>query len=225
MSRILNADATNCNAAVRAWSASRIAMQDPAAAEAAGLRLDIELLQERLAEREAAVTALHAEVGKARAAGEESGRAAGRAEADTRAAEALDCLRKGAEGALALFKAEMASTERLAALLASTVLEQLFGDAAHRGEIVIGLLRHRIAELDRSAVIRIEVSRADFPDAATLATLAESLGGRFEAKASDDLAGGDCRIKLLLGAMEVGLNQQWGCLSAELAAMSEGGRA
>lgn len=186
----------------------------------AALRQQVETLEAELLERDEALAALASERDLARAEGEASGREAGLAEADARREEALALLEKTAASASKALGERLETMERLAALLARTCLDRLFGEAGARGKLVADLLRHQLERLRGAAIVEIEVAAQDF-DADSVSSIA-SAGVRIVL--ADALDSGDCRIRLALGALEIGLDQQWGVLSGildEIAAAPE----
>ncbi|MBS0253862.1 MAG: hypothetical protein JSS36_01285 [Proteobacteria bacterium] len=166
----------------------------------------LQAAEARLAELETAVEA-------ARREGEQQGRLAAEMEYEedrSAALERLAAMALAAEKALIAFgeRAEMAGLS-----IAIAALDKLFGPAEARREAMADLIRRQRAELGRAAVIRVEVARADFPDTREVAQLAAEVGiERAAILVRDDLDQGACELRLTLGAMECGLDQQWGVL-------------
>lgn len=166
-------------------------------------------------EAEAAQTAMDHTQALAQAAAE--ARAAGRDEGAAAKDEALEVLAGAAERALDELRQDLSGLEVLAVALSRAALAKVFGEADDLGDRVARLVRRQLAEVERSAVLRIEVSAADFRDAAALEALGSRAGlSGIETCALDTLAAGDCRIRLRLGELEIGLAQQWGRLQALL---------
>jgi len=150
-------------------------------------------------------------------AAEARGRDAGFAEGQEAKAEALARLEAAADRALDQFRTDLRGMETLAVALSKAALAKVFGDDRDMAYRVARLVRRQIEALDRDAVLRIEVAAGDFADAAALDALALDAGlDGIEIKAVDELDAGDCRIRLRLGELDVGLSQQWGRLSALL---------
>lgn len=185
--------------------------QDP---EVERLREALAGTEHKLAEQERLIAEIPAALEGALAEGE----AKGRAEAERRETERLDVLGKAAERALARHGEEMAALERLAALLARTCLDRMLLADESRTETVAALLRAQLVRLEAGAAVRIQVSAEDFPSAEALEALAPA---PCEIVASPALKGGDCTIQLRLGALEIGIGQQWGTLRAALEEMAE----
>jgi flagellar biosynthesis/type III secretory pathway protein FliH len=187
------------------------------------LRGQIDALAAELAMRDEAISAHAAELEISFSKGEADGRAAGRKEAEDHSAKALALVESAAEQAAARFDEELKAMERLAALVARTCLERMLLASDERVEIVVDLIRQQVAALGDEAAIRLEVSPEDFDCADALARLSVSLAGRMcEIVASEGLRSGDCTIALRLGAIDVGLDQQWSSLRAALDAMIDG---
>jgi flagellar biosynthesis/type III secretory pathway protein FliH len=219
VSGLIKSDAAGLDARVRA-------LVFDAAGNAAAPAPDPELvlLRERaldleaaLAERDATAVQLSEAAQAAYEEGEAAGREAGRAEADAGRAETLERLQENAESAVAALEERLEATDRLAALLARTCLDKMFGAAGPRGALVEDLIRHQLDALRQEAVIEIHVSAEDFdcPDAAAAAAPACKI------IVSEALASGDCTIRLGLGGLEIGLGRQWDTLRAALDGMIE----
>jgi len=194
--------------------------------EILALRRDLEALTARLAERDAEIVRLRKSGETAHAEGEAAGREAGRQAAEDRSEEILSSLRTGIDAALARYAEELASLGRLSALVAREGLAKLVGDGATRAALLEDMIRAQIEKIDGQAIVRIDVSRADFSDAEALDALKAALGDpRLDLRASDELDSGDCTIRLVLGALEVGIDQQWGRLSGVLSDLAVAGGA
>jgi len=183
----------------------------------AALQSQLKEATARIAGQSDQMRSLRKECDAAYAEGEQAGRKAGRAEATTREAERLEILEAGVEAALATFSERLASAEQIGRLLAREGLRKLVGEDADRLGLIANLLNEQMRQIDAGSVVRIEVSRADFADDAALEALSRRIGGsRFAVVAADHARAGDCRIVLMLGALEVGLDQQLGRLAAVL---------
>jgi len=171
-------------------------------------------LRAELAEARAGVDARDREIGRLRdeavaavAAAAAEGRAAGLEEAETRAEERLAALREGLDGALERLRHDLAALERLAAALAVEAVDKVLGPGAPQADAVARSLDLQLRQLSREAVVCASVAAADFPDADALAALSAATGVRIEAL--PELEAGACRLRLRLGAMEIGPAQQW----------------
>ncbi|MFI4973096.1 MAG: hypothetical protein ACHP84_00995 [Caulobacterales bacterium] len=189
--------------------------------ELAALRREVESLSGRLSERTSEIERLRQDVSRAYREGEAEGRKAGLRELDKRRAEQLERLDAGIERAIDRFAQELASLERLAALVALEGLEKILGDPARYAELLAQVIRRQVDDLDANRILRIEVSSEDFDDPAQVHALATNIGRRgLDVQTTDDLGSGDCRIKLALGSLEVGIAHQWSRLKPSLAALA-----
>ncbi len=190
--------------------------------EILALRREVEVLRRDLEQREAAIARHKSELEQASREGEARGREAGRREVEDNQASRLAALRQGVEQALLRYGEELASLERLAPLVAAAGLDRIIGSAPAQAKLLAKAVRRQIESLDGQALMRIEVSAADFADPAALADLPVAVGRpEVEVRAVEDLEAGGCRIKLALGALEVGIGQQWSRLRGALENMSE----
>jgi len=185
--------------------------------ERAALGRDVQDLRLELEQRTLEIERLRAERDQAFAAGEAQGRQLGLGERDTLRADTLARLKVGIERAVETYGREMISLERLALLVAYEGLEKLLNDPADRKALLGEIIAKQIRALDAQAGLDIEVSRSDFPQPDDLADLAAALSRPgVNLLSRGDLQSGDCRIRLALGALEIGLHQQWGRLGAML---------
>lgn len=178
--------------------------------------LEAELAAQRASEVDRAEAAAKAEV-----SAEARGRQAGLDEADERAAERISRLELGLTEARLRLDAELAGLERLAALLAETALARLVDDPQSRRPLIAGIIRQQMRGLEARALLRVEVSAEDFSDPAALEDLAAEAGlSGLRIEPASGLGPGACRLKLRLGELEVGLDQQWGALRGVLAELA-----
>lgn len=192
----------------------------PQTREEIALRARIARLEEEVAERERLIASLRDQAESAYADGHTAGRATGAREANDDVEARFALLDRAIGEATAGFGQTLASLEGLAALLARECLERMFGETSG-AEVVLALLRKQVATLERAAIVHIEVAEIDFPNAGACARLAGKLGLQgieIDARARPQ---GSCTIRLQLGEMEIGLDRQWGALSAALAALVE----
>lgn len=176
-------------------------------------RDELQRLHALLAERDAALEDLRAEVGKARAEGEAAGRIAAELEVEESRERSLELLRDGIEQAGAAVADCQGQMEVLALMIARTALDKLFGDHAGRRTAVTELVVHQLRSIERQTLLQVEVSRLDFPNTGELAELAGQIGvAPVDVCANADLAAGACRMKLRVGTLEVGLDEQWSAI-------------
>lgn len=215
MSAVLKSGSAALGARVRPLvpEAARVVAPAPVDPELALLRAALAEAEAALAERDRTIAGIPDRIETALAQGEARGRAA----VEDDGAQRLALLGDAAERAMAFYREEMASLERLAALLALTCLDRMLLDPDDRAETVAALLRARLAALEADAAVRIEVSADDFPSSEALAALGTA---PCEVVATPSLAPGDCTIRLRLGALDVGIGQQWGALRTALEEMA-----
>jgi len=183
------------------------AVVDP---ETVRLRADLEAATAALAVRDAEIERLKAAVEPARLEAEARGHAAGLAAAADLQAERLQLLEAGVLEAASQAKTELAALERLAPALAREGLARLVGDAGQRGDLLQDAVLNAVRQIDAEGVVRVEVAAGDFADLETLSgKLSEVAHRRIEARPAADLQAGQVRLRLVLGDLEVGLDQQW----------------
>jgi type III secretion protein L len=181
------------------------------------LRAQIDTLLETLGEREGEIARHAKAIEDAFLAGEAAGRQAGLQMAEERSDEALAMLGQGVEAAVSQLASELAALERLAGLLAIEGLAKVLGGELGYADLIRATLAHHMGQLETASVLRVEVSPVDFPEAGDLARLAGGIGAPgLEIIGNPDLGAGGCRIKLRLGAVEIGVDQQWAGLRALL---------
>lgn len=205
---------------VRAFGAP--AYQAPPSAtelELATLKARVARLEQSVVERDQYIAELEPKIAGRFEEGLAQGRAEGLRMAQTQESERLELLRDHMRTAASDLSANLNATERLAALLARECLDRLFGDGEQRTHVVIDLIRHQMAEIETGTVLSIEVSTSDFPDDAALSALRTDAFERVQL-IRRDLPIGACRMRLKLGEIEIGLDQQWGTLRQLLSDMA-----
>lgn len=176
-------------------------------------REEVQKLRALLAERDAELEELRAEVDKARVEGEAAGRIAAEAEVEDSREKALELLRNGIEHAGAAVADCQGQMEVLALMIARTALDKLFGDDSGRRAAVTELVVRQLRSIERQTLLQVEVSRLDFPNTDELADLAGQIGVAVDdICANAGLAPGACRMRLRVGTLEVGLDEQWGAI-------------
>lgn len=206
-----------CNARIVMPYASDLAAAPTEAVRPDPYRGELDRLQALLAERDAALEKVPAQIKKARAEGEAAGRAAAEAAAEDSREQALALLREGIEQAQGTLADGREQMEVLALLIARTALEKLFGDDRGRKEAVGALVMRQLQSIERRMLLKIEVARLDFPDTRELAALAAEIGVDEDlVSANADFPAGACRMQLRIGMLEVGVDQQWGAVRGVL---------
>lgn len=182
----------------------------------------VSALEGELRERERAIVTLRAQTAEVVASAREEGRAAGLQEAvdrqEARVAVLEQSLRRAEKNACDA----LATMERLSARLAEGCLDVMVGEHQSRAEWVAQLIRHQVTKIDKAMILQVVVSQDDFPDADVLQRLAERAKVPLTTVTSDrDLPSGNCQMKLRLGRLEIGINQQWGALRDVLDEMAQ----
>lgn len=214
MTALLKSGSDAMHERVRPFSAPHRLVVDP---ELEMLREELAALAAELAARDERIAGHAEDVEAAFAKGEAEGRRA----AEDEDAAMIAAIETAADAALVRLGEEIGALERLAPLLAETCLERMLLASEARVEIVTGLIRGQIAQLQADAILVIQVSAEDFGTADALARLRAALADpACEIAAAPALASGDCTIALRLGTLEVGLGQQWGSLRAALEEMA-----
>lgn len=219
MTAIIKSGDVGLIAGIRALSSAPETRHEAAAIdpELTSLRLHNDRLSREIVQRAEAVERLREEVNLAYEKGLAEGREAGLAEGDKGTSESLRLVEAGIAEALARYTDEIAAMERLAALVARECLERIFGSADDRVDQLCRIIRHQIVGIEAQALIRVDVSQSDFSEDAELARLVAAIGRRdVEVRATDELGAGACQIKLMLGTLSVGIDQQWGRLRSIL---------
>lgn len=208
-------------AAMRTPPTPEVAPEPLVDPEVAALRIELAAMGQQLKQRETEIEQLKRDVDAAFIDGEAEGREAGRLEADDGAQARLAALEAGLGRAAAEFAERMSGLEQLAVLLAHESLGKILDDRGAYADLLTRTIRAQLDRLERQAVICVETPRADFPDPEALEALAAAVARPgLDIRASDELAAGDCRIRLRLGTLEIGVAQQWSRLGAALRALA-----
>jgi flagellar biosynthesis/type III secretory pathway protein FliH len=182
------------------------------------LRVRTAQLESELRQRDVVIAGLRSDVDLALERGKTEGHAAGLKAAEDRQAERLAILESGVRQARARLDENLASLERLAAALAGECLDTVLGDRKYRAQTVRKILAAQSAKIEKSALLAVELSSSDFPDAEALAVIERDIAPSQAAlSARAEIPSGGCRMVLRLGQMDVGLDQQWGSLRDLLA--------
>jgi flagellar biosynthesis/type III secretory pathway protein FliH len=214
---------SSSGAVVRPLGAALRPPVSPLEEECERLRQRIAALEGELGRRDATIAELHAEIPRTEEKAKAEGRALGFNDAQDRQEERVALLDAGIRQAQTRLNENMSSLERLAALLARECLDTVLGDAKHRASSVRKIIASQVAKIEKSSVLAIELSKADFPDDEALAALAQELRPA-TLGASEAMAPGGCRMTLRLGTIEVGLDRQWTSLRAVLDSIAAEGR-
>lgn len=192
----------------------------PADPEKALLQAEVERLMRSL---DTLTLELQAAPEKERAAyerGQKDGYAQGLAAAEDLQSERLSTLTQTADAAIARLSEDWASLERLAGELTVAALDRILGDTARFAALSKSIIQAQLTALAHERVVQIEVSREDFADDEALSTLGAPRS--LKLVALDNLPTGSCRVRLTLGAIDVGPVLQWSSLRPLLAAWAQG---
>lgn len=210
------------NTVIKLGSAHHARIVAPYAPEAAGpadaipadpYQQELDRLRGLLAEREQALDEAKAKIITARAEGETAGRNVAEREAEDAHEQALAALRQGIEQARETLADGCERMELLALWIARNALEKLFGDDPGRKEAVGALIMHQLQSIERQMLLKIEVSRLDFPNTRELVALAAEIGtDETLLSANADFPAGACHMQLRVGTLDVGIDQQWGAI-------------
>lgn len=129
----------------------------------------------------------------------------------------LKALQQALAQASAEWREQLLLLDQLAPLLARSALAKLFDDCEDYSEFVARSIARQIERLGREAIVSIHVSARDFPEADRLSSLRTgSRAGGTDVVTDAELAAGECRLKLRLGHLDIGIPSQWRELSALL---------
>jgi len=173
----------------------------------------IAALEVALRQRDSALAGQRLEMATAIEQATEEGRRAGLAEAEDRQEQRLALLQASLSRSEADISERFQSFERLAALLAHECLSAMLEDPEHQSDVLQKMIAVQTAKIEKSLLVSVELSRADYPDRESVARLARQLDlPETSVAVSDNIAPGGCTMVLKLGRLEVGIGQQWGVL-------------
>lgn len=182
-------------------AAAPVATESAEAVQIAALTRELgELRRTMAADREAAVRA----VNKAREDGRREAQELARRDDEKR----LLVLGEGVSGAREAWERRIGDLDGLAALVARSAIARLFDACESHADFVVGMVARQLRHLRQETVLLIRVSPEDFPDDAALAALGAGAGAVAVAR-DDTLGGGQCRIDLQLGHLDLCSRAQW----------------
>jgi len=177
-----------------------------------------------LAQRELELDGAVAAAQQLEVAAEKRGYEAGLSAAQTREEERLAVLESGVAKAAECLPETLSGVERLACAIAREALARVFGDKTSSAVLTEAAIVEAVRKLDDDALLRVEVSAQEFSDLATASARLTSATQRpVEVVVRPELAAGECRLRLMVGEIEVGPQQQWERLSALLLDLSAPG--
>jgi flagellar biosynthesis/type III secretory pathway protein FliH len=189
----------------------------------AALQEEVERLNALVAEKDSEIENGLKALDGAFKRGQAEGRTAALEETAADRETLVESLEAAVDRSLALLERELSSMERLAVVVASESLEKILEAPGAFAEMATQIIRKQLGRLDKAAIVRIEVSATDFIDADRNALSSQIGAPTAEIRLCDDLASGDCRIRMALGTLDIGLNQQWSQLKTLLQDLSEPG--
>jgi flagellar biosynthesis/type III secretory pathway protein FliH len=208
MNRLIKASDLDSRA-VRPVGVAALPQED----EVSILRRRIVSLQADIGEREGTIAKLRENLNAQKEEVYEAGRALGLKQAEDTSAERLAQLERALQRSTTDIRERLASTERLAALLARECLDRMFAETEDRAGIVCDLIERQVRDIEAASILLVEVSSQDFAQGADLDKIVARIGHpdvRIDARA--DLPSGSCLFSLRLGQVDLGLDQQWGAL-------------
>jgi len=145
----------------------------------------------------------------------ERGRDEGFAAATTREQERVDALKGAISEALATLERKIDSERDLAIDIARAALDRIVADPSLYHGLVTETARRNAAGLQRSSIVGLRVSFADFPDADALAAL-PPLGNHVKVEADPSLEPGACIFDLSLGSLDASIPRQLAAIEGAL---------
>lgn len=174
-----------------------------------------------LEEHNAVIVTHKSALTKAFSEGEEAGRTAMEAEIEDDRAAALALLGEGIDAAKNELGHALENAESIALMVAQMALDKMFGTAEERKAAITDLIRHQFRQIGNDSFVSLEVSRTDFPNTREVAELSAALSiAPDTVRVSDELNAGDCRMRMQLGSLAIGLNRQWGAIRTLLEDMA-----
>lgn len=222
MNGVIKSGDPDTNGAVRSLFAA------PRTPPASHADLRIEALERELAEARAVITRLEkdlklsAETGKAERL---EALQEGIAEGLKRAEDQNEQLRQRLDAAATEASSALAEATGTLTLLASDVttlaLSRIVGDPSAYRDLIAATVKRTVSHLVTDAEIVIEVSAEDFPDG-DVSLLAIDVGPTRRVESLAGLPSGACRLRLLLGTIDLGLPGQLDRLRDRLASAGAG---
>lgn len=186
-------------------------------------------LQRQASEAEQTIATLQDQIGRladealnAMREGHAEGLIEGRKAAEDQSARLLVLLTEASDRASEDFRRSLTTLEAAAGTLASLALARIVSDAGSRQSLVVDTVHRAVADLFEGSVVSIEVSPLDFPDPSALETLRlPQAAPPIDVRPVRGMASGDCRVRLRLGEIDLGLDGQLARLRAVLEASGE----
>ncbi len=152
----------------------------------------------------------------------ESGREAGRAEIEKDESQALQLLESGCRSALDQWKDRLGSLDLLALALTKATVHKILGNGSDGAGMVGAILAEQLHAIEDQTSITVMVSAEDFTDESSVNELGQRLDDPRLAIVRDGrLESGDCRIRLRLGEVDIGLPTQLAAFDRAIGQMAE----
>lgn len=119
----------------------------------------------------------------------------------------LDLLEKNINSVADDLSNNIQNLEKLSLAISEITLSKILGNTDNFKDILPDIINKQIADLSDKVVVKIFVSPQDFPHQNDLKTLS-SLARNIDVEDDVSLTSGDCNIQLLLGHIDVGINNQ-----------------
>ena len=136
------------------------------------------------------------------------GREAGRLEAQEESEKRLGLLAESLAEARETFVGRQSEIEVLALGISNTIIGKVLGDDPERATLIGDAIAVQSNKLRDELTLSVQVSAVDFPGDAELSALRERFP-ELDIVAATSLAGGECRMGLRLGQLDLGLPGQW----------------
>lgn len=175
----------------------------------------IQALLDRIDEMDATMRAAQARHEAECAEARERGIEEGLASATTREQERVDTLKGAVAEALATLERKIDGERDLAIDIARAALDRIVADPALYHGLVTETARRNAAGLQRSSIVGLRVSVADFPDTDALTAL-PPLGTHVKVEADPSLEPGACIFDLSLGSLDASIPRQLAAIEGAL---------
>jgi flagellar biosynthesis/type III secretory pathway protein FliH len=179
----------------------------------AELERRLEAAQAELGAREQEIERLSSVAAAALSDGHTQGLIEGRKAAEDHSEALIHAVSGAADKSVALFQERLGGLEGAVGGLAALALERIVGPGPDRQALVADTVRRAVADLFAGAVVAVEVSREDFPDADLLRA---ALPLECDVRLLDGMPSGGCLLRLRMGEVDLDIQGQAARLRAVL---------
>lgn len=165
-------------------------------------------LRAQLEQAKTQFDALEVEAEKSAAAAYQRGLEEGKAQAQSLEQERIALLASAMKQGHAALGAHLERLEQFSLKIGGAAVEKIIGKSDERQALMQQMIRHHCATLSTDMVVRIRVSRDDFPSEAMRADMSHTLGG-VEVVTDPALHTGQCLFDLKLGRYDASIDLQW----------------